>query len=91
MKIKLTDTILLAIMTALLMIAGHQIFVISKTEGFKVGVLKSYWIFMILFVLTVVYQIRKNKEKARQDSEKAGGKGSDKSAKGSIKGKKRTK
>jgi hypothetical protein len=91
MKVKLIDTILLALMTALLMIAGHQIYVTSKIVGFKAAVISNYYIFMILFILTVWYQIRKNKEKAKQDSDKMPPKGPNKSVKGSIKGKKRAK
>jgi hypothetical protein len=66
MKVNIIDTILLALMTALLMIGGHQIYVIGKVEGFKIGVLKSYWIFMILFVLMVVYRIRNNHDKTME-------------------------
>lgn len=72
MKLNLTDTILLALMVAVLMMGVHQIYVISQDEGFKVGVLKSYWIFMILFVLMAIYQGRKNKALKEKMAEPGG-------------------
>jgi amino acid permease len=69
MKLKLTDTILLALMVAILMIGGHQTYVIAQTEGLKTGFLKSYWIFMFLMILIVIYQSRKNKrENSKEES-----------------------
>ena len=61
MKLNLTDTILLSLMLAILMIGGHQMYLVAKTEGLQMGFLKSYWIFMFLMVLIVIYQIRKTK------------------------------
>jgi len=74
-KLNLIDTLLLAMMLALLMVGGHQTFIISKAEGFKVGFFKSYWIFMLVFILTTIYHIRKNKrEKKERDSVQKTGK-----------------
>lgn len=72
MKPSLTDTLLLALMVALLMVGGHQTFVIGQEEGFKTGFLKSYWIFMIMFVLIVIYQARKNKAQKEKKEESIG-------------------
>ncbi len=60
-KLNLTDTVLLSLMVALLVIGGHQTIVIGREEGFTQGFIKSYWIFMFMIILMVIYQARKNK------------------------------
>jgi hypothetical protein len=69
-KLNLTDTVLLALMVALLVIGGHQTIVIGRVEGFSQGFIKSYWIFMFMIILMVIYQARKNKvaKEGKQDS-----------------------
>ncbi|MBX9850336.1 MAG: hypothetical protein K2X86_01100 [Cytophagaceae bacterium] len=70
MKLNLTDSILLALMVALLMIGGHQVFIIGRTEGISQGFLQSYWIFMLVIILMGIYQMRKNKAAKNETSDK---------------------
>ena len=70
MKLKLTDTILLYLMVALMVIGGHQTYLIASEEGLRAGFIKSYWIYMIVIVLLTYYQIRKGK--ASKNEEKSG-------------------
>lgn len=74
MKYTLTESILLSLMIVLLMIGGHQMYVIGWEEGLINGFLKSYWIFMFLLILMVYYQSRKNKtgEKEAAKTQKQG-------------------
>jgi amino acid permease len=58
---KLFDTILMAMMVVLLIIGIHQTYVVGQAEGFRIGFLKSYWIFMFLLVFFAIFQMRKNK------------------------------
>lgn len=71
-KLSLVDTVMQALMLVLLMIGGHQIYVISKEEGFKIAFFKSYWIFMFVFVLIIIYQMRKSRQ-AKAEGETARG------------------
>lgn len=75
-KSKLFDTILMAIMVVLLMIGIHQIYIVGQAEGFRIGFLKSYWIFMFLLVFYAIFQMRKNKaakeEREQQTTDKNG-------------------
>lgn len=67
-KLGVFDTVLLSLMTAVLMIGGHQTYVIAKEEGFRNGFMKSYWIFMILILLMVVYNARTNKKLDKEEN-----------------------
>jgi len=69
------DTLILALMIVLLIIGMHQTYVIGQVEGFRNGFFKSYYIFMLMLILFVVYQMRKNKrEKLERLSAKEPGK-----------------
>lgn len=67
----IVDTLILSLMVVLLIIGAHQTYVIGQVEGFRNGFFKSYYIFMLMLILFVVYQMRKNKrEKASNMSAK---------------------
>lgn len=69
----LIDTIILAVMVALLIIGAHQTWTLSKTEGFKIAFFKNYFLFMFILILMAVYQIRKNKRERQEEFNKAPG------------------
>jgi amino acid permease len=71
MKLKLSDTILLYLMVALMIIGGHQTYLIAQEEGLRTGFIKSYWIYMIVMVLMTIYQIRKGKAAKKEKDEEA--------------------
>jgi Ca2+/Na+ antiporter len=69
-KISLFDSILFALMVVFLVIGIHQCYIIGKVEGWKMGFVKSYSFFMLVIVLMVVRQVRKNREeKSESQSE----------------------
>jgi amino acid permease len=47
-------------MFAFLLIGTHQVYTLSKTEGFSKAFFNSYWIFMVVIILMIIHQIRKN-------------------------------
>ena len=59
---KLYETILFALTLALLVIGLHQ----TAVNGF----VNSYWIFMLMIIMMIIYRIRKNKQLQKGEVDK---------------------